>query len=684
MNADGFAVVMAAAMRGARPEPELRVDEWSEEFMILPKSSARPGAYRIFRTPPARRILQCLSPRHPAKRVVIRGASQMLKTQIGLNWMCACIHRAPANILAIEPTDQLAKRLSARLTQTIRDVPALRAVIAPQRSRDSRNTVGAKDYEGGTIYIVTGGSASNLAEIPARYIYIDEVDRLEASVDGEGDPVEIIEARATTFANTCKFLEVSSPTIAGASKIDALYAMGTQEYFAVPCPHCGHRHELVIENFRYHRDDDSGFMTRAWFDCPHCGEEIDERHKKQMVADAALQPNHGWVARSAGDGETVSFHVSAFLAQADSITWLALARQYARAKERLQTGDDEAMKVFYNTRLAISWEGSLDNTTAQELHKRAEPYPPRVVPDRALVVTLTVDTQLTRLEVQAEAWGPGLEHWVIDHQVFMGSPAELPSTPGSVWQRLDAYRRTPFVHAAGALIQASVYGIDSGGANTQDVYNYGAARARAGCLVLKGASKPNRPIIPGVPSKVDVDHRGEKIAGGVMLWMIGTDVAKDHLHNRWKLVDGPGAMHFHQALPMEWFEQLVAERPILKRMSGGFARRIWVKAPGDRNEALDLSVYNLALAHHLGLHKWSELDWQRLRARLVKPTADLFATAALEDAAAAVPEAATAWDAPPPAASDPAPPPPPAAAPALPSAVPAVYGRRIRSRGISR
>ena len=629
MTADGFECVLQAAIRGLRPDPELRVDEWSEEFMVLPKSAACPGPYRIDRTPPARRILQCLSPRHPAKRVVIRGASQMLKTQIGINWICASIHRAPANILAIEPTDTLAKRLSARLAQTFRDVPVMRTVVAPVRSRDARNTVGAKDFEGGTIYIATGGAAANLAEIPARYVYVDEVDRLDTSVDAEGDPVEIIEARATTFQNTCKFLEVSSPTIAGASKIDDLYAMGTQEYFAVPCPHCGEARELTIDAFRFERDPDTGFMSRAWFVCPACGCEIDERFKSRMVAEGR------WVQRSPGDGETVSFHVSAFLAQAGSITWLALARQYARAQERLQRGDPEAMQVFYNTRLALSWANALDNTTAQDLQLRAEPYPPRVIPDAALVVTLAVDTQINRLEVQAEAWGPGLEHWVIDHQVLMGSPAELPHAPDSVWARLDSYRRTPFVHASGALIPASVYGIDSGGANTQDVYNYGAGRARMGCLVLKGASKPNRPIISNVPSKVDIDHQGQKVRDGVLLWMIGTDVAKDHLHNRFKLTAGPGAMHFHQMLPQEWFEQLVAERPVLKRLSTGYTRRMWIKNPGDANETGDLAVYNLALAHHLGLHKWSPLDWQRLRERLVPAvrTIDMFAAIELQDVA---------------------------------------------------
>jgi phage terminase large subunit GpA-like protein len=113
-----------------------------------------------------------------------------------------------------------------------------------------------------------------------------------------------------------------------------------------------------------------------------------------------------------------------------------------------------------------------------------------------------------------------------------------------------------------------------------------------------------------------------------MLWTVGTDVAKDHLFNRFKLHSGWGAMHFNAALQREWFEGLLAERPLLKRKAGGGMRRVWEKfRPGDRNEPLDLTVYNLALAHHLGLHRWSALDWARLRTRLIPQhlTPDLFA-----------------------------------------------------------
>lgn len=685
--ADGISVVLAAARRGARPEPELQIDVWSERYMVVPKESARPGRYRIGHTPMARRVLQVLSPRHPARRVVVKGASQMLKTQVALNFLAASAHQAPANMLVLEPTDSLAKRLSARISKMIRDVPELGEIFAKPRSRDSRNTVFAKDFEGGTMYIATAGSAANLAEIPARYIYVDEIDRLDRDVDGEGDPVLLAENRATTFDATAKFLHTSSPALAGASKIDELYDRGTQEVYLVPCPHCGHHHELVVENFRYERDAETGFMHRAWFVCPECGAEIDERHKARMLLDAELGGTAHWHATAAGDGETVSFHVSAFYAPAGSITWLKLAREHARSKDLLERGAPEQMQVFYNTRLALSWANTLEQTSAQELMARAD-LPPRVVPDWALVVTISVDTQHNRLEAQAEAWGPGLEHAVIDHQVFMGSPAVPPESPGSCWAALDEYRRTPWPHASGVLIYASVYGQDTGGLNTQDVYNYAAARMHQGCLAMHGSSRPNRPIISTVPTKADIDWRGKRVDGGVVLWTIGTDVAKDHLFNRFKLTSGAGAMHFNNALPREWFDGLLAERPVLKRKPGGGYRRVWSKfSESDPNEPLDLAVYNLALAHHLGLHKWSLQDWARLRDRLVpkQVTPDLFHAPAAAAAGAPPPQTETDLDrAPAPKTAEPAPAaPPPAHTTATPAAQPAPAGRRVMSRGLA-
>lgn len=712
----GYEIAALAAVEGARPDTELLVDEWSEQHMVLPKSSSEPGPYRIERTPAARRVMQVLSPGHPCKRVVVRGASQMLKTQVALNWIGASIHRAPANILALEPTDKLAKRLSARIAQAGKDSSALRERIAQPRSRDSRNTIDAKEFPGGTLYIVTAGAASNLAEIPARYVFLDEVDRMERSVDGEGDPVELAEARTTTFSSNCKIYAVSSPTIKGFSKIDELYQRGTQEVYLVPCPHCEHLHELDVERFRYARDEETGHLTRAWFVCPECGCEIDEHHKGWMLRDEAMGGLARWHAQSPGDGETISFHISAFYASPGFITWLQLARQLDRARERKEKGDHDGMRVFWNTRLALSYDDATDRPSIKALMDRPR-CAPRVVPDRALVLTAFVDTQPTRLEVQIEAWGPDLEHWVVDHTVLWGDPTDPPWAAGSVWQRLDEIIRTPLAHERGVPIRISAYGIDSGGANTQDVYNYGSARQHLHCLVTKGASRPNRPIIAGKPTPVDVDWQGNKVDGGVLLWILGTEVAKDHLYHRFKLSSGPGAMHFNSALPQEWFEQLVVERRIVVQLTGRAVVR-YVKQQHERNEALDLAVGNLAIAHHLGLHKWAARDWQMLRDRLIPQayTPDLFAipappadapappahatpehdapSAPAEPApdAAEAPSALATGDPPPtPTPSPQSPPPSPAPPPTLhpppvpqPAYPPATHtGRRIYSRGIS-
>jgi phage terminase large subunit GpA-like protein len=176
-------------------------------------------------------------------------------------------------------------------------------------------------------------------------------------------------------------------------------------------------------------------------------------------------------------------------------------------------------------------------------------------------------------------------------------------------------------------------------------------------------------------------------------------------------------MHFNDALPPEWFDQMVVEQA-RTRWQKGRAIREWVKPNGARNEAWDVSVYNLAIAHQLGLHKWTPLDWQRLRDKLIPPIGDLFAPVPAPVpvpvpvlGAAPVPEPVapvapvpqpapvpvqTSVHAeapspasvvlPPPAMPPPAPvpPPPPVAAPSPlpPVARPAPVGRRIYSRGI--
>jgi phage terminase large subunit GpA-like protein len=615
-------VVRLAFARGFQPDPNMSVDAWSDQYMIIPKESGanESGKYRTSRTPHARAVMEALSDTHWCKTVALMGASQMLKTQVGLNWFCSTVHQSPANFLWILPTGKLAKRTSARVGKTIAAVPEVRERVASPRSRDSVNTLDTKEYIGGSLHIVTAGAAANLSEIPARRVLFDEVDRAEANVNGEGDPVALAKARQTTFERNRKSYFPSSPTITGSSIIESLYLQGTQQEALAECVHCGHAQILVFEHLQ---QDDAGL---AIYPCSDCGAVMYETDKNRMFARGL------WSDGIPGDGETVSFTINAMFAPYGWINWIALLREYRAAKAKLDEGSEELMIVFYNTRLARCWERKKEQTKASELEARAEAYKLGTVPKGGLILSAAIDTQPDRLEAKVIAWGEGMEAWVVDYQVIFAPPSE-----SAAWERLDEMLQSRYRHASGRMLPIAAAFIDSGGANTHDVYNFTRTRQHRHIYAIRGASTANKPVLAAKPSLVDVNWQGKTMPHGAKLWLIGTDTAKDYLAARYRLSNGPGAVHFPSDLPTEYYEQLTAEYCVAVYKNGRKVR-VWEKKKNDRNEAGDVMVYNLAAAHYLGLHKKTPNQWKMVRDFVDPETPDLFQEpdpAAAADAAGA-------------------------------------------------
>ena len=587
-----------ALMEGLRPEQALTVSEWADKHRRLSsKASAEPGPWRTNRTPYLREPMDCLSSISSVQRVVMMFAAQTGKTEAGANWLGYVIDHAPGPMLLVQPTVEMAKRLSKqRLESLITETPVLAEKIAPSRSRDSGNTMFAKDFPGGMMLLTGSNSATGLRSTPCRYIFCDEIDAFPSDVDGEGDPVSLAEKRATTFARR-KILLTSTPTVKDFSRIEAEYERSDQRRFYVPCPCCSVMQWLKWPQLKWENND----PATAAYECEVCHERFAEIHKPAMLR------NGEWRATAPSNGKTAGFQLSGLYSPLGWLSWADMVDDFLRAKT-----DAPMLKSFVNTRLAETWEEDFaSKVSADGLLERCEHYEAAMVPEGGLALTVGVDVQDNRLAISVWAWGREEEGWLLDHQEIYGDPSRQ-----ELWKQLDEVVLREWPHAVGPAMRPDVVAIDSGGHFTAEVYQYARERARQGVVAIKGQSQRGKPPI-GKGSKVDVNHQGRTLKRGAVVYMVGGDTVKTTLFGRLKHSEqGAGFLHFHMGTTGEYFEQLTAEKQVLRYNRGGFPTREWVKKPSARNEALDCLVYAYAALNLMYQRFDRRTIWDQLEKRL--------------------------------------------------------------------
>ncbi|GIX11631.1 phage terminase large subunit family protein [Elioraea sp.] len=400
---DGDAEILQAWRDGMMPEPALLVSEWADRHRLLgSRGSAEPGPWRTARTPYLREIMDALSPAHPARRVVFMKGAQVGGTECGNNWIGYVIHHAPGPMLVVQPTTELAKRFSdQRIDPLVEETPAIRERVAPARSRDSGNRQLSKEFPGGQLVMTGANSAVGLRSMSARFLFLDEIDAYPGDVEGEGDPIALAEARARTFGWRRKVFLVSTPTIAGLSRIEREYLATDQRRYFVPCPHCQAMQWLRFERLVW----DERHPETARYLCEACDGAIGEQHKAAMLAAGEWRPT-----AEPSDPHAIGFHISALYSPPGWMPWSEIARLWLAAQ-----GDDRAIKTFRNTVLGETWQEAGEAPDWQRLYDRREHWPPGTVPMGGLLLTAGVDVQRDRLEASVWAWGRGLESWFVDH-----------------------------------------------------------------------------------------------------------------------------------------------------------------------------------------------------------------------------------------------------------------------------
>lgn len=609
---EGAQEIERAWRDGLTPDPLLTVSEWSDRHRVLSsKASAEPGRWRTSRTPYLKDIMDCLSPTSPVERVVFMKAAQLGATEMGSNWIGYVIHHAPGPMMAVWPTVEMAKRNSKqRIDPLIEESAALAELIAPARSRDSGNTILAKEFRGGVLVMTGANSAVGLRSMPVRYLFLDEVDGYPLDVEGEGDAISLAEARTRTFARRKIFI-VSTPTISGASAIEREYEASDQRRYFVPCPHCQHRQWLRFEQLRW----DKGQPETAAYVCESCGTAIAEHHKTWMLERGE------W--RAMAEGKTAGFHLSSLYSPVGWRAWRDIAAAWEAAVNK-ESGSAAAIKTFKNTELGETWVEEGEAPDWQRLVERREDYRIGSVPSGGLLLAAGADVQKDRIEVSVWAFGRGKESWLVEHRVLMGDTAR-----DTVWKALAAMLAEHWTHACGAPMPLACLALDTGFA-TQEAYAFVRACHDPRVMAVKGVARGAALI--GTPTAVDMTQGGKKLRRGIKVYSVAGGIAKLELYNNLRktpevVEDGvairypTGFVHLPK-VDAEYLQQLCAEQLTTRRDRNGFPVREWQKMR-ERNEALNCYVYARAAASSAGLDRFEERHWRELERQIgVAPPPD--------------------------------------------------------------
>ena len=568
--------LLSEALGILKPKENLNLVEWSDKRRRLsPEISAEAGPWRTARTPYMYEPMYAFTDPNVRNIVVVAG-SQVGKTEFLLNALGYIIDQAPGSVMYALPTKDDARTFSdERVALLIRDCETVKEKLKKKGGR--KDTILYKKFTGGQLKLVGTEVPQALAGTPARYILGDERDRWAISTGTEGDPWELLKARQTTFYNA-KSLEVSTPTIKGASAIENSFYKGTQERWCHQCPDCGEFTNITFDKIRFNYECETIHnqkiytVTDVGFVCPHCGVYHTEQTMKQQPAK--------WIAENpdAYKKGVRSFWLNAFCSP--WTTWADIILSFLEAKD-----DPAKLQVVFNTKLGELWEDRGDIATEDDILARREQYEADL-PDGVLALTCGVDTQDDRLEYEVVGYGFFKESWGIRKGYILGRP----DNP-KVWEQLDEVIDKVYKFKDGKGLKVGITFVDSGGHYTQEVYEECRKRTFKNVFAIKGRGGESIPYV-SKPSKVTIKSSKKK----TWLYVIGVDAGKTVIMSN-LMVESPGASYCHfpnndgLCYDPYYFNCLLSEKKVLKRTSTG-NKWVWEMIPGHvRNEALDCRNY---------------------------------------------------------------------------------------------
>lgn len=603
------ALVASALADGIRPDRRVGIIEWSKENIVVADGPKAGSPWDPDESPYIAPILEELAPESPNNLVVVRKSAQTGYTTAGICWLGYIIDVTPAASMFVSATINAVQDFNREKLQPVIDASeALVKRVSVQKTRSGNSSTKVnKRFPGGSLTLTGANSTADLRGGTKKYIVCDEIDEWDEDLNGQGDPMEMVDARQMAFhaSGEYKKLVGSTPTIKGSSRIDHLFEAGDQRYLHVPCPHCGEYQRLVFSGLKFSKT----YPHNAHYPCVECGAIIEHHHKKAMVKKGRF------IAENPGPGRHPSFHIDTLISP--FTTWDHLAEKFIKAQN-----DVSKLKTFVNLWLGESWEARGDAPEWQRLLSRRDEYEMGRIPAGGLILTGASDVQKDGIYYEIIAWGEGKISWSIDRGFLLGETAD---ENGGVWKQLDALRHRQYVNAYGNKLGIDIYGIDCK-YNSQQVYRW--ARRHPHTFPVRGTHRWSDPAI-GSPAATDINNAGQKRRRGMQIWPIGSYSLKAQLYANLRKdgmrdgeeCDPEGFCHFSRDHDEHFFKQLTAEYLSEKKKKDGRTIKEWV-ARGP-NHYHDCRIYNMGIAEHplIRLSQLSDDDWMQLRrVRDVQPS----------------------------------------------------------------
>lgn len=562
-----------------------------------------------------------------------------------------------ADCLLVHISQQRASEFSKRqLDRSFNSAPLMKEALSPSKHDNGIHLIKLK---AGNFLTIGHPSKNVFASQSYRVVLITDLDRLPLSVDGEGDALLLSSKRTQTYMSSGMVIAESSP---GHEIADRAYRVssahesppvvggilnayndGDRRLMNWQCPDCNGWFEPSFDTLIYDRGelDPSKAAQGVAMMCPHCGcTSAEDRLVEGQAYKIWANKNCRWVPEGCWVdengvvvGERRKTRRASYWQKGPSSafqSWGQLVSKYVSALNIYeQTGDCEPLKATVNTDQGMPFAPprSTERDIAT-LMDRAHDFGIKVVPPEARFLIATIDVQggakTRRWEVQVEAFGEGLQSWIVDRFPITKSRREDEDKPGSFvrvmpgtyvedWKLITEKvinRSYPIDDGSGRSMRVLRTLCDSNGEEgvTDTAYKYWRELKKDGLhsrfMLVKGSSRKAAPLVEKrYPDNSGRTDRKAKVSGDVPVYMLNTDRVKDLVSaslNR--PAPGPLYVNFPHHLPESFYAELIAE----DRDASGHWEKV---SKSSSNEALDLMAYARAGLRVLKADKIT--NWER-------------------------------------------------------------------------